>query len=173
MRIKEKIAIKLLSRVAGLLQHTPEIPTMSLVKEVGVLWQPEQKEAFQYIHNYFINKNVILNDLCVCNENVVLDATSNTIIPKDLNWLGFPKSGKVDNFTEMHFDILFNIAIKQNVTLDYLTLVSKAKFKVGGQTDLKNYFDLSINIGQNQNALYFVEQQIFYLGQINKKQVNE
>jgi hypothetical protein len=98
----------------------------------------------------------------------VSDAASNTIIPQDLNWLGFPKSGKVAYFTEMHFDILLNIAMKQNVTFDYLTLVSRAKFKVGGHTDLKNYFDLIINIGQNQNALYFVEQQIFYLGQINK-----
>lgn len=173
MKIKERIAIKWLSKTADAMQRIPEVPNLSLVKEVGVLWQPEQNEAFHYLHNYFVKKNINFNHLCVCHKDTELVADSNALIPKDLNWLGFPKSGKVDNFTNICFDILLNIAIKQNVTLDYLTLVTKAKLKVGGQADIKNYFDLNINIGQNQDSLYLAEQQIFYIGHLNKKQVNE
>jgi len=173
MGIKERIAIKWLSKTAGTTKRVPEIPNLSLVKKVGLLWQPEQKEAFHYVQDYFSKRQVVFRHLCVYNENIELIAEPNALIPKDLNWWGFPKSGKVDNFTEMNFDILLNIALKQNIILDYLTLVTKAKFKVGGQANLINYFDLNINIGQNQDALYLAEQQIFYLGHLTKKQENE
>jgi len=170
MGIKERIAIKWLSKIAVTTQRVPEIPNLDLVKKVGVLWQPEQKEAFHYIQNFFNKRQVVFRHLCVHSENIEFVVEPNVLIPKNLNWLGFPKHGTVDNFTEMHFDILLNIAMEQNVTLDYLTLVTNAKFKVGGQANLKNYFDLNINIGQNQNALYLAEQQIFYLGHLNNKQ---
>ena len=173
MGIKEKIAIRWLSKTAAKIQRTPEIPDLSLVKKVGVLWQPEQKEAFNYIQDFFSKRQVVFRHLCVYNENIELVTNPNALVLKDLNWWGFPKPGKVDNFTEMQFDILLNIALQQNVVLDYLTLVTKAKFKVGGQADTKNYFDLNINIGQNQNALYLAEQQIFYIGHLNKKQTDE
>lgn len=171
MGIKEIIAKKWLSKIAVKTQRVTEIPNLDLVKKVGVLWQPEQKDAFHYLQNYFNKRQVVLRHLCVYSENIELAAESNALIPKDLNWLGFPKSGKVDNFIEMNFDILLNVAMIQNVTLDYLTLVANAKFKVGGQTeaDIKNYFDMNINIGQNKNALYLAEQQIFYLDRLNNK----
>jgi hypothetical protein len=169
MGIKEKFARKRLSGTAAAIKRTPEIPNLETVKKVGVIWQPEQKEAFHFLQNYFNKRQVVFRHLCIYSENIELAAELNAIIPKDLDWLGFPKPGKVDNFVTMNFDILLNIATKQNVTLDYLTLVTQAKFKVGGQTKMKNFFDLNINIGQNQDALYLAEQQIFYLGQLNNK----
>jgi len=170
MGIKEKIARKWLSKKAKTIQRIPEIPDLGLVKRIGVLWQPEQKEAFHYLQDYFNKKQVVFRHLCVYTENIELTDELNNLTPKDLNWLGFPKPGKVDNFMEMNFDVLLNIAMKQNITLDYLTLVTKAKFKVGGgQADMENYFDLNINIGQNQNALYLAEQQVFYLDHLKQK----
>ena len=169
MRIKEKIARKRLLKIAEEIHRTPEIPNLSLVKKVGVLCQPGQVEAFNYLQDYFGKMEVTLSSLCIYGKNVEL-INEPHLIPKDLNWLGFPRSGIVDNFVNMDFDILFNIALEQNITFDYITLVSKAKFKVCGQAGLANYFDLNINIGQNQNSLYLVEQQIFYLS--NLKQNN-
>ena len=172
MGIKEKIARKRLLRIEKEICRIPELPNLNLVKNIGVLCQPGQTEAFKYLQDYFGKTETTLSSLCVYDENIEL-ITEPHIIPKDLNWLGFPKSGMVDSFVEMNFDILFNIALKHNVIFDYIMLVSKAKFKVGGQADLANYFDLNINIGQNQNSLYLVEQQIFYLSNLKQDKINE
>ncbi len=169
MGLKQKIALKRLQKTEGAIKRTPEIPDLNSVKKVGVIWQPEQKEAFLFLQDYFSKKQVVFRNLCVYTENVELAAESNSVVPKDLDWLGFPKPCKIDGFTEIQFDILLNIVPTQNITLDYISLVTPARFKIGGTMSEKNYFDLNINIGQNQDALYLAEQQIFYLGQLNKK----
>ena len=73
----------------------------------------------------------------------------------------------------MNFDVLLNVALEQNITLNYITLNTLAKFKIGWSPNENNYFDLNINITQNQDALYLAKQQIFYLGQLNKNKNNK
>ncbi len=169
MGIKETFANRKLRKLAGSIKRSPEIPLLDSVKKVGVIWQPAQKEAFHYLQDYFSKKQAIFRSLCIYNENIEQLADSSSIIPKDLNWLGFPKPGKIDNFLEIQYDLLINIALEQNVTLDYITLMAQAKFKTGWSPDETNYFDLNINISQNPDALYLAKQQIFYLGQLNKR----
>ncbi len=172
MKIKEKIVARILARTERDIHRAPSIPDLHTAKQIGILWQPAQQAAFQYLHKYFTRQQAIVSDLCITEDNLQA-AQQNTITPKDLNWLGFPKSIKTENFLHTPFDILMNIATTQNTALKYITLTSNAKFKTGIHTDMQNYFDLSINIDQSQDALYFVKQQIFYLGQINNKQANE
>jgi hypothetical protein len=62
-----------------------------------------------------------------------------------------------------------NIALEDNLVLDYLTALSQAKFKVGSSQKTNNYFDLNINIDENREPMYLAKQQIFYLAQLNKK----
>ena len=152
------------------LKRNPELPDLETIKKVGVLWQMEQKDAYHFLHNYFNRKQVIFRSLCVLDKPVEMMVDANSLSPKDLNWLKFPKPGKVDDFMEMKFDVLLNIALEQNITLDYITLHTQAKFKIGWSPMEKNYFDLNINISQNKNPLFLAEQQIFYLGQLNKKE---
>lgn len=169
MGIKEKYAIRKLKKTEASIHRKPEIPDFDNIKKVGVIWQPEQKEAFHFLQDFFSKKQIIFRSICVFSENIEMAADSSSLIPKDLNWWGFPKPGKIDSFTEMHFDLLLNISMKQNVTTDYITLVTEAKFKIGWSPNEINYFDLNINISKNQDALYLAKQQIFYLGELNKK----
>lgn len=174
MGIIEKYARKKLRRKEAASKRIPAIPNLDNLKKVGVIWQPEEKDAYHYLHNYFNKKQVIFRSLCVLETPVEMMVDATALTPKELNWLKFPKSGIIDGFTNMNFDVLLNIALEQNITLDYITLHTQAKFKIGWSPDEKNYFDLNINISQNKNALYLAEQQIFYLGQLNKKtQINE
>ncbi|HSH19248.1 MAG TPA: hypothetical protein VLA03_02270 [Draconibacterium sp.] len=69
----------------------------------------------------------------------------------------------------IRFEILLNIALEDNLVLDYITGLSKAQFKVGSSAKPKNYFDMNINIGENTDPMYLAKQQIFYLAQLNKK----
>jgi hypothetical protein len=168
MGIKQNYARKKLKKIAGTIQHNPILPSVEKAKLIGVIWQPSQKEAFQYLKSYFNREQIVFREFCVFEEDLNPISDTNTLTIKDLNWLGFPKPEKTDDFSSIQFDILFNIASKQNLILDYLTIISKAKFKVGNGAEDSNYFDLNINIGKKDDAIYIVKQQIFYLAQLNK-----
>ena len=168
MRILEKYAKRKLLRKAKLLKRIPELPNFKTFKKVGVIWQPDQKNAFLFLQDYISKKKIIFRSLCVFEENSEIVVDANSLTPKDLNWMRFPKPGKINGFTEMDFDLLLNLALVQNITLDYITLITRAKFKTGWSPDENNFFDLNINISQNRDSLYLAKQQIFYLRQLNK-----
>ena len=168
MGIKQKYAQKKLKKIAKGIIHNPVLPTLENAKSIGVIWHPSQKEAFQYLKSYFNKPQVLFREFCVFEEDINPLSDTNTLTVKDVNWFGFPKPEKTDDFSNIQFDILFNIATQQNLILDYLTLISKAKFKVGSSNKESNYFDLNINIGKKDDSIYLVKQQIFYLAQLNK-----
>jgi hypothetical protein len=169
MGLREKYANRKLLKTEAAISHQPRIPSLESVKKVGVIWEPAGKEAYRYLKEYFGEKGVVVRGLCIYNENVEFATDTNSLTPKELDWLKFPKPGKIDSFTGTKFDLLLNIALTHNITLDYITLATRANFKVGWSPNEKNHFDLNINIGQNQNALFLAKQQIFYLGQLNQK----
>ncbi len=106
--------------------------------------------------------------MCVYDNHAGVPEDTSILTSKDLNWMKLPKPGPVDDFIKTEFDVLFNISLEQNRVLDYITALSRAKFKTGWSPEKRNFFDLNINIGEKQDALYLAEQQIFYLRQLNK-----
>ncbi|MCG6186370.1 DUF6913 domain-containing protein [Maribellus maritimus] len=169
MGIREKYANRKLLKTELIINHSPQVPDLDSVKKVGIIWEPEGKNAYQYIKDFFSERGVVVRGFCVYNEDVNFATDTNSLTPKELDWLKLPKQGRIDTFTQLKFDILLNIALSQNITLDFITLSTQAKFKVGWSQKEKNYLDLNINIGQNQDALFLAKQQIFYLGQLNQK----
>lgn len=168
MGLKEKYAQRRLNKLARNIKRNQVLPKLDAVKTVGVLWQPSQKEAFLYLKNYFNKEHLIFRGFCVFEEITNPQYGTNTITTTDLNWWGLPQPGKTEDFTNTNFDLLFNTALKQNFVLEYITALSQAKFKVGWSPNEINYFDLNINIGEKDDAMYLVKQQIFYLAQLNK-----
>ena len=169
MKLIEKYACRKLQQKAATIDRNVKLPHPDSIRKVAVLWQPEQKEAYQYLHEHFSHALVIFRNICVYSYNPVVEAGNNIIAPKDTNWLGFPKKGLAEDFLNTEFDLLLNIALEQNLILDYLTALSKAHFKVGWSPKENNFYDLNINIKGKQDALFLARQQIFYLGQLNKK----
>ncbi len=169
MGIKEIYARRKLAKLISKTERNPVFPNINTVKTVGVIWQPTQKEAFQYLKSYFTREQAIFRGYCVFEEITSPYQDSNTLTVKDLDFWGLPKKDKVDDFINIRFEILFNIAFEDNLILDYITALSKAKFKVGSSPKTNNYFDLNINIDENSDSMYVAKQQIFYLTQLNKK----
>lgn len=169
MGFKEKYARKKLARMVARINRYRVVPDVSTAKVIGVIWQPSQKDAFTWLKSYFVRDQIIFRGFCVFEEMASPHPDANALTVKELNWWGLPRHEKVSEFVDMNFDILLNIALSQNLALDYITALSQAKFKVGSSTDVSNYFDLNINIGENNDALYLAKQQIFYLAQLNKK----
>lgn len=169
MGLKEIYARKKLARLISKTDHKPVFPNINIVKTIGVIWQPTQKDAFQYLKSYFNREQVIFRGFCVFEEITNPHQDSNTLTVKDLDFWGLPKKDKVDEFTNIRFELLLNIALENNLVLDYITALSQARFKVGSSPKAKNYFDMNINIDENRNGMYLAKQQIFYLAQLNKK----
>jgi hypothetical protein len=168
-KIKEIFARKKFERLISTIDRKPVFPNINTVKTIGVIWQPTQKEAFQYLKNYFNREQVIFRGFCVFEAITNPHQDSNTLTVKDLDFWGLPKKEKVEEFTNIKFEVLFNIAFENNLVLDYITALSQARFKVGSSPDTNNHFDLNINIDENRDAMYLAKQQIFYLAQLNKK----
>ncbi len=169
MKIKEIYARKKLAKIISNIVRRPVFPDINKVKTIGVIWQPTQKEAFQYLKSYFNREQVIFRGFCVFEAITNPHQDANTLTVKDLDFWGLPKKEKVEEFTNIRFEVLFNIALEDNLALDYITALSQARFKVGCSPNIKNYFDLNINIGENSDPMYIAKQQIFYLAQLNKK----
>ncbi len=146
-----------------------KIPQPGAIKKIGILWQPSEAEAYSYLQNHFMQQQVILRNMCVDIKNDKKVKTINVITSKDLNWMGLPKEGSCETFINAEFDLFLNIALDQNLPLNYITALSRAKFKIGWSPEDHNFFDLNIKIGSKQDALYLAKQQIFYLSQLNKK----
>jgi len=168
-KIKEIFARKKFERLISTIDRKPVFPNINTVKTIGVIWQPTQKEAFQYLKSYFNREQVIFRGFCVFEAITNPHQDANTLTVKDLDFWGLPKKEKVEEFTNIKFEVLFNIALENNLVLDYITALSQARFKVGSSPDTNNHFDLNINIDENRDAMYLAKQQIFYLAQLNKK----
>jgi hypothetical protein len=167
--IKEKIARRKLAKIISATDRSPVFPNINTVKTIGVIWQPTQKEAFQYLKSYFNREQVIFRGFCVFEAITNPHQDANTLTVKDLDFWGLPKKEKVDEFINIRFEVLFNIALEENLVLDYITALSQARFKIGSSENVNNHFDLNINIGEKRDAMYLAKQQIFYLAQLNKK----
>lgn len=167
MGIKEKYAYRKLRKLVATQQRKPIIPKLSLHLKVGVIWQPPEKPAVQYLRDYFNQHGAIFRDYCIFDNDSNPAAKANSLAVDDLNWWGIPKPEKVSDFIEMELDLLLCLAFEKNYAVDYVAALSHAKFKIGSSDEDNSYFDLNIKIEQNKDAMFLAEQQIFYLAQLN------
>src|SRR5665811_1181253 len=117
-KIKEIFARKKLVKLISNTERSPVFPDINKVKIIGVIWQPTQKEAFQYLKSYFNREQVIFRGFCVFEAITNPHQDSNTLTVKDLKFWGLPKKEKVEEFTNIRFEILLNIALENNLVLD-------------------------------------------------------
>ena len=169
MKLTEKYAYRRLQKEAAAVKRRVVLPHPESIRKVCVLWQPSQERAFKFLHDYFQHSQVIFRNLCIQPQEAVVDAAANVLTPKDLNWIGFPKKGPVDELIKTEYDLLLNVALEQSLILHYITALSRAHFKIGWSASGPNFFDLNIQIDDSKDALYLAKQQIYYLEQLNKK----
>jgi hypothetical protein len=94
---------------------------------------------------------------------------------KNLNWYQKPTAAFINGFTEDPFDVLINFSIEDSYPLHYIAGCSRAKFKIGMQTQGVDIYDMMIEQPADKNFKYFMQQVDIYLSMINKnvKQNNE
>lgn len=82
----------------------------------------------------------------------------------DFNWYYKPKGRKVVGFISEPFDILIDLRLNKFTSLLFIVALSRAHFKVGRyRTDFKEFYDLMIDVGGNDELDYFIGQIQHYL----------
>ena len=86
-----------------------------------------------------------------------------------VNLLGIPKGFEVERFLAQSYDLLYCLFNTQNLPLEYISAKTKAHFKVGSYLKGKSSYDVMIDT-QNPDIQYFINQIIYYLTKITKKE---
>lgn len=87
-----------------------------------------------------------------------------------LNWYNIPNDIEVENFTRYKFDILINAYQKKLKPLEYVSLFSNAKFRIGRyfDGDGPHPSDMMINTEETQTMEEFISQLNNFLENINR-----
>ena len=145
-------------------------------KSVGVLYCIDNKTNFDRIKQYVSDlsgKNLKVHALGFVKKPDDIGKTYfgqgnfNFFSEKHINKIGKIKEICISDFINADIDIIINFTTSNNLYLEYLFALSKAKFKVSGIIDCK-YSDLNINYDRSKDLDYFISQIEHYLSTIKK-----
>lgn len=131
------------------------------------------KELIVKLNSLFINKLTLPTFLVFYKKKSKTDVREDEgniifLSQKDNNWSGLPAKKSVKKAIAKEYDLLLDFTENDNLSLKFITTLSKAKFKVGGsRVHLKTICDLTIDVKDN-TAHFLAEQIKVYLEMLNK-----
>jgi len=147
------------------------------VKSVGIVFSADTPAQVEQIRKYIeaLNaKGKQVRAICfyqtkqlppLTNLNSIIDF----VLPKEVNFMGIPSASFVNGFIQNEFDLLIDINMHDLFSVEYVSTMSRAFFKVGNYSkNNESIFDVMIKIDKNKNINYFIEQIDTYLKMINK-----
>ncbi len=87
----------------------------------------------------------------------------NSFNRKDISWHYIPKSQDARDFMEEPFDILINLSLSPSPWMNYLSSLSKARFRVGTADAAPEACDLMLDMSKSGNVEEFIRQAERYL----------
>ena len=148
------------ARKIGMLYDATEESDFETVKQYVKTIRADHKEAFAL--GYVDRKELSRNQFA----QLGLDFFTK----KDLKWNMIPQSLEVRNFINEPFDILINLNSGSCFPLNYITALSKARFRIGRYNkNLVNNFDMMIDAGNSTSLGNFIKETDRYLRIITNK----
>ncbi len=148
--------IKNILRNRILRKRASTVPTsilpLSKVKSVAVFLNVEDSSydtCKNDILGYFRSKNIkveifFLELRKIGSGERLITSITNTILQKDINWLGIPSNEKLSWLDNLDPDMLLMLIPSSDFTVEFIAKYSKAKFKVGRRALPDSIFDLVI-----------------------------
>lgn len=101
-------------------------------------------------------------------QEMLLWANFEFITKKEINWYGKPGGPVAESHFNSEPDILFVFSFARSLSIDFLSQLSKARFKVGCFTEDSNDYDLMINPPGSKCDLEFLTEQVkLYINMLN------
>ncbi|MDC3219920.1 MAG: hypothetical protein P8M17_10245, partial [Saprospiraceae bacterium] len=85
----------------------------------------------------------------------------------EVNWKMVPGGPEINQFKDKRFDILINLYSGNNIQIEFISALSKAKLRVGPFSENPNSYDLMIDIPDSKGIDHLIKQIDFFLNRIN------
>lgn len=150
---------------------------LSDARKIGILYIVNNDNTTFTVEG-FINKlrgNGKDTEVLGVMEYRMLDQTGNNnsisnipvISKKESNWLGIPRSEKINSFLSHNYDIIFDFSNGRNFAVQYILSLARAKIIIGQETDHSGaFYDLIIKKSEETNLKDHIEIILHYLNQI-------
>jgi hypothetical protein len=154
------------------LRRSKKLINLHSAEAIGIVYTVSSQEVFDMVKRLvkeltsrqrqvmalgFVNRKTIPNYCIAANSGYHFSLT-------DLNWYGAPRNAYIAEFMNKEFDILIDLNLENYFVTNYITSLSKAKFKVGRQDDgLQESLDMMIKMKPDATVEAFIEQIIHYL----------
>ncbi|MFY9151464.1 MAG: hypothetical protein WAO52_05585 [Prolixibacteraceae bacterium] len=169
MGLKSKIANRILDSKLSSVVREKKVFNLDSAKTAGILWEIDQKEAFDLVESELKNAGIDTVGLCYSHsKKVVIPEDINGFTRKHSNWTHIPKAEFTEDFIQQKFDILIDLTGQKYFQIIYITALSVAAFKIGYSGKSANYFDLNIEFKEQPEPGQLAEQILYYLKRINK-----
>lgn len=117
-----------------------EEPGFDELKEDILVWG--RKNPGLKVNIYFIDFRRLGKD------ELLLTSITNTILRKELDWVGMPDMGKIAPLVDEKSDVLISMADRHDFPVDFITRCSKARFKIGRHKYDGHPFDMVLKGGE-------------------------
>lgn len=81
-------------------------------------------------------------------DELLLTSITNTLLKKELDWVGTPDISKVTPLLEDKSDLFISMVDNSHFTIDFLTRCTKARFKIGRRWYEGHPFDMVLTGGE-------------------------
>ena len=154
-----------------------ETHNFETAKTAGILFTPSNQISFEqikqflsYLSHYKLQIYVLgYIDAKIIPESFLFWKGINLFSRKELSWAMVPKSPVVTDFIDRPFDLLLDLSLTDAFPVEYITRLSKSKFKVGRLTQTHTGLDLMFDIRNEKKLENYLEHIKNYLNLINKQ----
>jgi hypothetical protein len=151
-----------------------ETHNFETAKTAGILFTPSDQISFEQIKHFigFLSHYKLqifvlgFIDAKIIPESFLFWKGINLFSRKDLSWSMIPKTQVVTDFVEKPFDLLLDLSLTDSFPVEYITRLSKSKFKVGRLTHNHTGFDLMFELDDKNELDIYLEHIKNYLNLI-------
>jgi hypothetical protein len=182
-KVRLKIGDTILRNKLAATKRKTSYSNIGLVKNIGIVWDASKIDDFACLSRFCQRMSENKTEVKVIGyypgNNLPNQYTAvryfSVLKDQELNIFYHPVSTESSSFIAQRFDVLIDLNFKKLMPLQFITLLSKASFKVGlYDAEIKKYpFDLMMELKSPVNTEDYLNQILHYLGMINSGTVQK
>lgn len=166
----------LLKRQHKRIRRNKQFNNLGNSHKIGLVWDGSNTNDFKSIagfYNDMLKLNIQTDIICYYPDNVLPDEYTairylKCVKKSDLNFWYIPQSADINEFINTPYEILIDVNTNYYFPAEYITVLSKAEFKVGPDSSpYRNMLDMTIKIEEEYETSYYIDQVKYYLDMIN------
>lgn len=173
--LKRKAGNYLLTKRLKDFSRERQMYTLQTARTAGIIITLNDQESLELIKKFLndlTNQNIKVYALAFVDhkkipESFLLWKGINLFSRKDLNWAGIPKSPEVKDFIDQPFDMLIDLTSDDSFAVQYISTLSRSKFKIGRTGNNAQCFDLMFELKKETPLGEYIENLSRYLDLLN------